>query len=88
VELKAALIYAEVQPFRLSGRTIAYISLRGFTSAFSRTSVAGAGRKHGCCHGEDCDNQNCLSHFPGYFKLIIKAWYQVDLPGYSEERTI
>ena len=63
---------------RLSGTAITYISPCRFTAVFSRTAIAGTGSEQGGDQSEDCDCENCLSHFPGYFKLIMKAWFQVD----------
>jgi len=65
-------------PMRLSGTAITDISPCRFTSIFTCTAIAGAGSKHGGGQSEDCDCENCFSHFPGYFKLIMKAWFPVD----------
>ena len=61
----------------LSAGTIANISLRGFASALSWIPITGAGSEHGRSKCHDSDNQHCLSHFRGYFKLKIKAWIKV-----------
>jgi hypothetical protein len=51
----------------LSGRAISDISLRGLAAILAGVPVTGAGCKHGRRNCDERDNQNSLSHFPGYF---------------------
>jgi hypothetical protein len=78
---------ADVCPFQfLSAGTISNITLRGFASAFTGIPVAGAGSEYSRGNGNDCDDQYCLSHFRGYFKL--KKMPGLRCPGISRERTV